>query len=558
MIQRLKLLAFLTFVSVTFLIAAYSASKQVIDEIVEQLVWKYAQVSAHHDAEMLLAPIIKEVDLVKKLSSHPNITSWGMNSHDDVYRAVAEDTLDRYRWQLKSKNFFIVLDENLAYHYNDVQSVRQQSFLRYYLDPTSNQDKWYFDQRERKVDLSVNIAKDAHLGLTRVWINQSIVKDGRFLGIVGTGIDTDLLFERFDDHHSHALKTLFVDEARRIQFSVDAHNYHYPLRDSNNTNTKPTLRDFIPDKQEYLTIEALMQQQKVGEEAQVLVVQQEGRKAVVAIQYIEAIGWYELTFVSVDAMVPTWVSATQYLPLIAGLLLCVLLSYRYLLKRWIVPSERLNQRLSGLMQHKVKHQDAREMLDSIERELTLARTRLEELVVSRTKQIDELSVVDVVTGLHNRRGLEIALSEELARASREQYQFGLIWIDVGLSGDGGGQFDVAEHQQALETVAASLTKAIREYDAAARWANDEFLLLIRSDCQDTLSQIACRIKHYLERQNADGQSMTELTENLSIGGTLIKHNLSMQQALALADSSLYIAKSDAKNAIYIHDISNVA
>ena len=50
-------------------------------------------------------------------------------------RAVAEETLDRYRWQLKSKNFFIVLDENLAYHYNDVQSVREQTFLRYYLDP---------------------------------------------------------------------------------------------------------------------------------------------------------------------------------------------------------------------------------------------------------------------------------------------------------------------------------------------------------------------------------------------------------------------------------------
>jgi hypothetical protein len=43
-----------------------------------------------------------------------------------------------------------------------------------------------------------------------------------------------------------------------------------------------------------------------------------------------------------------------------------------------------------------------------------------------------------------------------------------------------------------------------------------------------------------------------------VGGTLIKPNVTMQQALALADSSLYIAKSETKDAIYIHQASNAA
>ncbi|WP_414932065.1 GGDEF domain-containing protein [Vibrio europaeus] len=554
--QRLKLLTFLACVSATFLFAAHSISKQVVDGIVKELLWKYAQISAHHDAETLLAPIIKEVNLISELAEHPNVTSWGMNSNDDVYRAVAEETLDRFRWQLKSKNFFIVLDENLAYHYNDVQSVREQDFLRYYLDPASAQDNWYFEQRGSGVEFSVNIARDAHLNLTRVWINHSIVDGGRFLGIVGTGIDTNLLFERFDEHHSHALKTLFVDEGRRVQFSVDSHKFHYPLRDSE--NTKPTLSDYIPNSDEYSAIETLMQRQKSGEEAEILMVQQESGKAVVAIHYIEALGWYELTFVSIDAMVPSWAATSLYLPLTSLVFLCALMSYLYLVKHWILPVERVSKRLGKLTRFKSVSQNLDEAVDLIEHELNSARTGLEELVTSRTEQIDKLAIFDFITGLHNRRGLERELRAELARSSREQHQFGLIWIDAGLSPRSGGVFDSEKHQNALKAVASCLTKAIREYDVAARWDEGEFLLLVRTDSNKILLQIACRIKQYVEQAQASDSNHSVLVNELSVGGTLIKPNVTMQQALALADSSLYIAKSETKDAIYIHEASNVA
>lgn len=554
--QRLKLLTFLACVSAIFLFAAHSISKQVVDGIVKELLWKYAQISAHHDAETLLAPIIKEVNLISELAEHPNVTSWGMNSNDDVYRAVAEETLDRYRWQLKSKNFFIVLDENLAYHYNDVQSVREQTFLRYYLDPASVQDNWYFEQRGSGLDFSVNIARDAHLNLTRVWINHSIVDNGRFLGVVGTGIDTNLLFERFDEHHSHALKTLFVDEGRRVQFSVDSHKFHYPLRDSE--NTKPTLSDYVPNSDEYSAIETLMQRQKSGEEAEILMVQQESGKAVVAIHYIEALGWYELTFVSIDAMVPSWAATSLYLPLMGLVFLCALLSYFYLVKYWISPVERIGERLAKLTRFKSANQNLDEAVDLIEHELTSARTGLEELVTSRTEQIDKLAIFDFITGLHNRRGLERELRAELARSSREQHQFGLIWIDAGLSPRSGGVFDNEKHQDALKAVASCLTKAIREYDVAARWDDGEFLLLVRTDSNKILLQIACRIKQYVEQVQTRDSNYLHLVNKLSVGGTLIKPNVTMQQALALADSSLYIAKSETKDAIYIHQASNAA
>lgn len=546
--QRFKLLAFLACVGVTFIFAAYQISKRVIDGVAQELLWQYAQISAHHDAEKLLNPIIEQVELIKQIATHPNVTTWGTNTHDDVYRAVAEETLDAYRWQLKSKNFFIALDQNLAYHFNDVESVRKETFFRYYLEPTSVADSWYFDQRDNRVDLSVNIATDTHLMLTRVWVNQSIVKDGQFLGVVGTGIDTQRLFERMSEHHSNALRTLFVDETGRVQLLIDGDQYHYPLRDS--VNIKPTLSDYIDDQDDFSALESLMQHQKRGEEAQSLIVEQGEGKAVVAIHYIAELGWYELTFVSMQAMVPSWVSTTLYVPLIGLALVFALLSYLYLVTYWLLPKQHLTQRLLSLLDPPRNEGEANLAVDQIAQELRLARGELEQRVASRTKELDNLSIFDVVTKLHNRKGIEREIVGELARASREQFRFGLIWIDIGMLEQNGVSLDRVELKQRLVEVANSLIKAIREYDTAARLADGEFLILVRTDNKDTLRQIALRMKQYIRQAQTGRES---LIEQLAIGASLIEPNMTMQQALALADNALYIAKTKSTELLYIHE-----
>jgi len=559
MTQRLKLLMLIAISSVTFVFAAYTVSKHVIDEVVADLLWKYAQVSARYDAETLLTPIIKEVKLVKQLSTHPNITSWGFHSDDDVYRSVAEDTLEHYRWQFKSKNFFIALDQNLAYHFNDVQSIRRDTFFRHYLDPISIYDKWYFEQKDSQTNLSVNIARDAHLSLTRVWINQSVMKDGQFLGIVGTGIEVSLLFRQLTNHHSDALRTIFVDASRRIQLSFDGGEVAYPLRDS--SNLKPRLNEIFSDELDYQAIEALMKRQKMGEEAEVLMVQQGVGRAVVAIQYIEELGWYELTFVSIDEMIPNWVSNYLYFPLAVITALFSLLTYVYLVKYWIVPMEYREQRLAFLARAQSPPQDLSlnpfdEYLDKLEEELNHNRNGVDSMVASRTEALDKLTIFDVVTQLHNKRGLERELKLELSRASREQYQFGLIWIDAGIGDTIKNAKQPEQYNSALKLVAEGLHQAIREYDVASRWADGEFLLLVRSGKRETLQHVAQRIKTFIDEQlDSSDADEAQISIDLAIGGTLINPDMSLQQALALADSSLYIAKSHYENAIYIHSLT---
>lgn len=555
--QRLKLLIIIVVTSVVFVMTSYAIFKQVLDKVIGGLLWEYGQVSAQHDAEAL-EHIVAESELISQLANHPNITSWAENSDDSVYQAVAEDTLEQFRWRLNSKNFFIALDQNLAYHYNDVNSVRQLSFFRHYLDPNAVTDRWFFEQKESGVNLSVNIAYDVHLKMTKIWLNQAITEGGQFLGIVGTGIDVTELFKQFSSYHPAGIETFFIDEQMRIQLVLGSESTHYPLRDSR--SRKPLLSSVISSPSDYRALEKLMKLQKKGQEAQMLMVEQSSGQAAVAIHYIESLGWYEVTFVSVDAMVPGWVTTQLYFPLLAITLLFATILFGWLLKHWLIPLEHWTERLAQLTKQPPANQPLTakyidHCFNELENELHHSRKRLDHLVASRTAALDQLATFDVLTQLHNKRGLEKELSAELARSSREQHQFGLLWIDAGITALSDSEQEQRDYQSALQLVAKGLQRAIREYDVAARWAEDEFLVLVRCEQTPTLERIADRIKQYVDaHQDVATQDFRHLIK-LSIGGTLIEPKMSLQQALALADSSLYLAQSK-QTTIYIHPGSN--
>lgn len=551
--QRLKLLIIIIVSSVIFVMTAFIISKRVLDGVIEGLLWEYAQVSAQHDAEVL-QPIVAQSELIKQLARHPNVTSWAQNSNDSVYQAVAEDTLEKFRWQLTSKNFFIALDENLAYHYNDVKSIRQATFFRHYLDPAAVTDQWFFEQKQSGVNLSVNIAHDVHLNMTKIWLNQSMFKEGRFLGIVGTGIDVTALFNQFTNYHPSGIETLFVDEQMRIQLVLGAESTHYPLRDS--LSRKPLLSSVVSNVTDYIALENLMQKQKRGEEAQMLMVEQGEGQAAVAIHYIEALGWYEVTLVSVEAMVPKWVNSQLYFPLLAVTLLFATVLFGWLVKYWLMPKEHWTQRMLQLMkkQHQTQSAAANNLehcFDVLESELQSSRKGIDSLVASRTAALDQLATFDVLTQLQNKRGLEKELSAELARSAREQYPFGLLWIDAGITALSDSDQDKHLYQSALRLVANGLQCAIREYDVAARWAEDEFLVLVRCEQTPTLERIAGRIKQYVDSHQDIATNELLHPIKLSIGGALIQPDMTLQQALALADSSLYLAQSK-QCSVYIH------
>ncbi|WP_159738975.1 sensor domain-containing diguanylate cyclase [Vibrio atypicus] len=552
---RQTLLLFLILVSCAFGLTAYFVSKQIIENVVEDLTWKYSQVAAQYDVERTLAPILEEVALVEQLAQHPHILSWAHQNDDPVYRSAALETLEHYRWLFRSKNFFIVLDGDLSYHYNDVPSVRSPSFLRYYLEPDSATDTWYFEQRNKKQDLSVNIAKDVHIDRTKVWVNQAIMDRGEFLGVVGTGLDITLFTNQLAHKHASSLRTFFVDAKSNVQLILDNGKFQYPLRTAD--FKKPNLSTYIPNRHELNVLSQLMRQQKDGEEAELLMIEQEEGRAVVSIHYIDELGWYELTFVNVDSMLPPWAYSNLSYFFIALSLTFGVMAYLYCLRVWVNPIESWALRIRSLANESEFYREGKgthlgQYVDVLETELSQSRHSIQKMVVSRTAILDELTTVDVVTQLWNKKGLDQELDLELARAEREQIRFGLLWIDLGVMDQLGFDSCNETYDHLLFTAAQGIEKAVRVYDRAARWEDDEFLVLVRASYPCNLEQLAKRITACIAEQQKDVGQVNSSLASLAIGGVIIEPGTSKAEALALADRALYTAKQKSENSIYIY------
>ncbi|MGH9037715.1 MAG: sensor domain-containing diguanylate cyclase, partial [Acidimicrobiia bacterium] len=98
--------------------------------------------------------------------------------------------------------------------------------------------------------------------------------------------------------------------------------------------------------------------------------------------------------------------------------------------------------------------------------------------VSLHQEAQRLSITDGLTGLWNRRQLELRCREELDRAVRFNRSVGLVFIDVDKFKDVNDEWLHPGGDAVLVELARRLAGATREIDVVARWGGEEFVLLL--------------------------------------------------------------------------------
>jgi diguanylate cyclase (GGDEF)-like protein len=97
------------------------------------------------------------------------------------------------------------------------------------------------------------------------------------------------------------------------------------------------------------------------------------------------------------------------------------------------------------------------------------------------EQTQEQSLTDVLTGLPNRRYLDRHLDQELARVRRHGGQLSVLVLDMDGFKQINDEFGHQSGDSALREVAQVLRASLRVYDVCARFAGDEFVLVL-GDC----------------------------------------------------------------------------
>jgi diguanylate cyclase (GGDEF)-like protein len=106
----------------------------------------------------------------------------------------------------------------------------------------------------------------------------------------------------------------------------------------------------------------------------------------------------------------------------------------------------------------------------------------------------EQSCTDFLTGLPNRRGLERALTRELALAERSGQPLSLVLFDLDAFKRVNDTFGHAAGDKALRLVARLAREKLRRSDWVGRWGGEEFVVVLPGTSLLAAEAIAQRLR----------------------------------------------------------------
>jgi diguanylate cyclase (GGDEF)-like protein len=165
------------------------------------------------------------------------------------------------------------------------------------------------------------------------------------------------------------------------------------------------------------------------------------------------------------------------------------------------------------------------------------------------EEAKRLSLTDGLTGLWNRRQLDLRVSQELERAARFGERFSIVLIDLD---DFKAVNDTHGHpvgDAVLVEVAQRLVTHTREVDVVARFGGEEFVLLLPQTDLEGACRVADKVRDEVAAVPVETDGLS-LSISLSAGVACHpRHGATAAALLAAADEALYRAKHTGKNRV---------
>lgn len=557
---RTRFLLLISALIVVGSVSAWAVFHHLARQIVVQWGQRVADIQVRYDRARLLQPIEREIALARQMADSLVLKRWARSPVDPALEAEAVREMENFRRNFSSGNYFVALLTSGAYYHNNAEDEFAGRQLRYRLDRAKPADAWFYKLVEVGRDFHLNVNPDAELGVTKLWIDVLIRDGDEILGVVGTGIELARFLDEIVDLHQDGVSTLFADLSGAIQLHRDAKLIDFAslVKPEGQKSLADQLLDRESDRVALReTMSALAASGDGVPRVLDRFVESGGRRTLLGIAFVPEIGWYEITLLDLDVLMPVAALTPVAVAFVLTLLVALVLVHLVLRRLILDPLGRLEQAMlrvrdgdlspaplapaSGEIGRLTQHFEA--MAGAIRAHTA----ELEAKVRERTDALHRLARIDPLTALTNRRGMSEMLEAEIIRAERQGSRFGLLWLDVDHFKDINDRRGHGAGDEALMRLARVLEGCLRPYDRAARWGGDEFLVLLSPCDAVTLETIAHRVRADIEHGSAAcGERLT-----VTIGACLAEPGETLGVVLQRADEALYHAKDAGRNRVVI-------
>jgi len=542
-------------------IPAYWGFTTIVNSTVSQLGRLFGEKQILFDRSRGMGVLMQEVALAENLTRSPIIADWALDetNPDKQARAIAE--LEQYRLAFADHSYFFVNNASGRYYYNDAQNSHAGNPYSFTVRRGNPSDDWYFATIGLDAGCHLNVDHDDELDVTKVWIN-CVVKDGAMvLGVLGTGIDLTSFIRDVVDFPQTGVQSIFIDRSGAIQAHRDTRYIDFHSL-TNAIEAKKTIFSLIDKPADRDTLKQMLTEVTTSTiEARSEFMQVDGRQMLVGVGYLDKLGWYNVAFIDVDAVI----DRTLFLPI--GLLLAATMIVVALVIAFIVKVS-IGDRLARVEREVVAVNDdvtahvapdpGNDEIGRLSRSFaTMASTvqdnmqTLERLVEERTSELQSLAYRDQLTGIANRRGFADGFDRVKSKAS-EGARLALLLIDI----DHFKAINDRWGHQAGDEVAAELARRIsvvlRPNDVCGRWGGDEFIVLFSDLGMRPLKVIGDAMHRGLSNA-VILRSGTPVPVTVSIGACLVEPDETVEQVADMADAALYMAKENGRNRVAVYD-----
>lgn len=195
------------------------------------------------------------------------------------------------------------------------------------------------------------------------------------------------------------------------------------------------------------------------------------------------------------------------------------------------------------------------MQKNIKKAHRIAFTKLEQTVIERTKELNELSYKYGLTGVANRRMFDNSLIKEWKRGKRNQELLAVIMFDVDCFKAYNDHYGHQKGDICLKEIAQALAKQTqRSGDICARYGGEEFVFLLPNTNIEQAKLLAekCRLEILqlgLPHEETMVKNISQVSISIGVSALVPSQKFSSDMLIKEADDKLYLAKSHGRNRV---------